>query len=130
MWILSTTGEEITDGTGYTGFVYLIENLTNGKKYIGQKKFTKAQRYQKKKKKKSRRVASDWQTYTGSNDQLNADIVLGHQIKKTILYLCKTKGWMNYYESKEILANDCLLSNEFYNSWVSCKINRMHLGIK
>lgn len=109
------------------GFVYIITNLTNNRKYIGKKLFTKSKTYQKNKKKKRKRVSSDWITYTGSNEELNIDIQKGHQIHKEIIHLCKSKGWMTYIETKEILNRDCLISEEYYNHWVSCKIRRNHL---
>lgn len=109
------------------GFVYLITNTVNGKQYLGRKLFTKSKSYQKNKKRKKMRVPSDWMTYTGSNEQLNSDIEAGHTITKEILHLCKSKGWCTYLETKEILVRDCLLSENWYNYWVSCKIRRTHL---
>jgi hypothetical protein len=58
---------------------------------------------------------------------LNEDIGLGHQVSKKILHLCKSKGWMTYLETKEILVRDCIISDEYYNVWVSAKIRRSHL---
>jgi len=127
MWLYQGkpfTEEMIADNVG---FVYLISNHTSGKSYVGKKLFTKSKSYQKNKKKKKMRVASDWITYTGSNEQLNADILAGHSITKEILHLCKSKGWCTYHETKEILTRDCLLSEQYYNYWVSCKIRRTHL---
>lgn len=127
MWLYNGTEftEEMIDNN--VGFVYQIENLTNGKKYVGKKLFTKSKTYQKNKKKKRKKVQSDWMTYTGSNEELNQDIKSGHQIKKEILHLCQTKGWCTYHETKEILVRDCLVDNKYYNHWVSCKIRRSHL---
>ena len=127
MWLYNS--EEFTEDMieDNVGFVYLITNETNGKQYVGKKLFTKSKTYQKNKKKKKTRVASDWLTYTGSNEQLNEDIKNGHSIKKEILHLCKSKGWCTYLESKEILVRDCLLSDKYYNYWISCKIRRSHL---
>ena len=34
--------KEFTDVEDYYGFIYLIENLVNGRKYIGRKYLTKA----------------------------------------------------------------------------------------
>ena len=127
MWLYE--GVEFTENDigDNVGFVYFIDNTTNGKHYIGKKLFTKSKTYQKNKKKKRTRVASDWQSYTGSNDQLNKDIANGHIIVKHILHLCESKGWMSYLETKEIIQNDCLLSDTFYNDWFSCKVRRSHL---
>lgn len=127
MWLYE--GKEIDDADieGYVGFVYLIENETNGRKYIGRKLFTKAKTIQRNKKKKRLRVPSDWKDYVGSNDELKEDANKGHVLKRTILHLCKSKGWCTYLETKEILMRDCLISDQYYNSWVSCKIRHNHL---
>ena len=109
------------------GFVYIISNTTNGKFYIGKKLFTKLKTVQKKKKKKRTRVSSNWVDYTGSNDQLNEDIKNGHQIKKHILHLCKSKGWCSYMETKEIFMRNCLLKDDYYNSYIIARINSSHL---
>jgi hypothetical protein len=127
MWLYNEsefTEDMISDNVG---FVYVITNLTNNKQYVGKKLFTKSKTYQKNKKKKKTRVSSDWMIYTGSNEQLNIDINNGDQIKKEIIHLCTSKGWMTYIETKEILVRDCLLSENYYNYWVSCKIRRSHL---
>jgi hypothetical protein len=122
-------GEELTDEMigENVGFVYKIINHTTNKSYIGKKLFTKSKTYQKNKKRRRKRVESDWKTYTGSNTQLNEDVELGHNLEKIILYLCKSKGWMSYYETLEILGNNAIQSDDYYNAWVSCKIQRQHL---
>ena len=127
MWLYNN--EEFTEDMigENVGFVYEITNLSNGKKYIGKKSFTKSKTFQKNKKKKRKRVASDWILYTGSNEQLNEDIQSGHQVSKKILHVCKSKGWMTYLETKEILNNDCIIDDNYYNVWVSAKIRRSHL---
>jgi len=109
------------------GFVYIITNLSNQKQYVGKKLFTKSKIIQKNKKKKKTRVSSDWINYTGSNEELNNDIKKGDIINKTILHLHKSKGWLSYWETKEILTRDCIINENFYNSWVQCKIRKSHL---
>ena len=128
VWLYN--GKEFTENMidDNFGMVYCITNITNGKRYIGKKSFSKTKTYQKNKKKKRKRVASDWLSYTGSNDLLNEDIKSGHQIKKEILHLCKSKGLCSYYETKEIFDRSCLLNNDhYYNMWVYVRINRSHL---
>lgn len=127
MWLYN--GKEFTSDMkdDYVGFVYLIENLDNGMKYIGKKLFTSSKTYQRNKKKKRMRVESNWNEYTGSNELLNEHVSNGANLQKTILYLCKSKGWMSYFETLEILQRQAIQSNEFYNEWVSCKIQRRHL---
>lgn len=115
------------------GFVYLIENPITNKKYIGKKFFWKTVRRTAKGKRKRALVESDWKRYYGSNEQLASDITeqlddrgeVG--VSRTILRLCKSKGECSYYEIKEQLAVDALLKEEYYNSFVGCKIHRKHL---
>jgi hypothetical protein len=115
---------------GYQGFVYLIENPSTNKKYIGKKFFWSAATRQVKGKKKRYKKESDWKSYYGSNDYLKQDLTEAanyQDTKRTILRLCKTKGECSYYEIKEQLAVDALLSDEYYNAFVGCKIHRKHL---
>ena len=59
-------------------FVYLITNLTSDKKYVGKKlaKFKTTKPPLKGKKNKRRGTKeSDWRTYWGSSDHLNADVL-------------------------------------------------------
>ena len=54
------------------GFVYLITNLTNGRKYIGRKYFWSFRKPPGKKRRVKKE--SDWKKYTGSSKQLNEAI--------------------------------------------------------
>jgi hypothetical protein len=111
------------------GFVYHIQSLVTGKSYIGKKFFTKAKTKQVKGKKKKTRVSSDWQDYFGSNAALVEEVKYHgpEKYRRTILYLCASRGECSYYETKEIFARDALLRNDYYNQWVSAKIQRTHL---
>lgn len=127
MWLYEDK-EFVNDGDWY-GFVYLIENLTNGKKYIGRKYLTKAGYKTVKGKKKKIRVESDWDDYYGSSPALKIDVEkLGKEnFKRTILRLCKSRGECNYFETKYIFDNDAILDPNYYNNWVSCKIQSSHV---
>jgi hypothetical protein len=111
------------------GFVYLIKNLTNQRQYIGKKFFTKSGRKQTNGKIKKIRKSSDWQTYWSSSEELKADVKsLGEEnFTREILYLCKTKSECSYRETREIFMRDALLTETYYNSWVSCKIHKAHV---
>jgi len=116
------------DGTHF-GFVYLIENLLTGKKYIGRKYFTQAGYKQVKGKRKKVRKESDWETYYGSNETLKAEVAeIGeHNYRRTILHLCATKSECSYLETYEIFTRHALLNESYYNDWVSAKVRRAHL---
>lgn len=123
-------GKDFTDDmvADNVGFVYIIANRNTGKFYIGKKLFTKSKRYQKNKKVRKKRVTSDWVEYVGSNKVLIEESAEGHELVKTILHLCKTRGWMSYYETLEILQRGAIQDEKYYNEWVSCKIQRRHLS--
>ena len=81
----------------YEGFVYLITNTTTGQKYVGKKlaKFKTTKPPLKGKKNKRRGTKeSDWRTYWGSSDRLNADVAElgGDKFTREILYLCKVEA--------------------------------------
>ena len=113
------------------GFVYLIENLSNGRLYVGKKlfKFTRTKQVNGKRKKVL--VDSDWLDYYGSNDELKEDVVkLGKEnFRRTILYYCKNKGSMSYLELREQIDRRVLESDQYYNSWVSAKIHKKHVKL-
>ena len=116
------------DGTHF-GFVYLIENLITGRKYIGRKYFSKAGTKQVNGKKRKIRKTSDWESYFGSNETLKAEVaeIGGHNFRRTILHLCKSKSECSYFETYEIFSRHALLDSVYYNDWVSAKVRRAHL---
>jgi hypothetical protein len=124
MWFYNN--EVFTDSGDYYGFVYLIENLANGRKYIGKKLFIFTKTKVVKGKRKKIKSPSDWQTYWSSSDELKLDVAkLGEQnFRRTILHLCKNKGTCNYLEAREQFERRVLETNEYYNGWISCKIGK------
>jgi len=126
-WI-NSSGEEI-DLEKHYGFIYEIRNDSTGKKYIGRKYFTLAKTVQVKGKKKKTRESSGWENYWGSNKLLLEDVELLGKDKftRTIIKLCCTRSECSYYESKEIFMRDALLDNNYYNQWISCRIQSAHL---
>ena len=74
MWLYNNI--EFTEemvGTWF-GYVYEITNLTNGRKYVGKKFFTRAGTKQIKGKKKKVRLSSGWANYWSSSEELKADV--------------------------------------------------------
>ena len=122
--------EDIDDSEG---FVYVIENLTTGMKYIGKKNFWSVRtlpplKGQKRKRKK--KTESDWKDYYGSSEEVKALVESQGRdnFKREILHLCASKGEMSYYELKEQVENDVLFKpDEYYNAFVGAKIHRKHV---
>lgn len=118
----------------YQGFVYLITELDTGKKYIGKKNFWKPKVLPKNSKRSRRvrtRVESDWRDYYGSSKEVQQLVEdKGREnYSREILHLCKSKGTMSYYEAKIQFQYDVLLSDEYYNEFIGCKIHSRHLKI-
>ena len=129
MWTYQ--GREVTEDEieSHVGFVYLITNLTNNKKYVGKKLFKSTRTKTIKGKRKKVKSDSDWRDYYGSNAILKEDVkLLGPEnFKREILKLCKSKGECSYYEAKFQFEYDVLLSDDWYNTWIMCKIRSNHL---
>ena len=129
MWIYENkdfTEEQIQDNYG---FVYLITNITNNKKYIGKKFFYSTKTKQVKGKKKKYKAASDWQTYYGSSAELAKDVLqLGHdKFTREILHLCQSKGECGYLEAKEQFIRGVMETDEYYNTWIMVRVRKSHI---
>ena len=124
------TEEEIKP---FVGFVYLITDLTNNKKYVGKKNLWSTRRLAPLKGYKRKRVKvtqSDWQNYYGSSEEVKLLVENSgrDRFKREILRLCISKGECSYYEMREQMVRDVLLKpNEYYNAFVGGKIHRKHV---
>ena len=112
---------------GCEAFVYLITNKVNGMMYVGKKlakfKVTKKPLKGKKNKRRSTKE-SDWRTYWGSSDHLNADVLaLGEdKFTREILYYCPSRGVLSYLEAKEQFDRKVLESDEYYNGIINVRV--------
>ena len=117
----------------YMGFVYLVTDLTTNRKYIGKKLFWNTRKLKPLKGKTRRRtqvVESNWKIYYGSNEELQQLVENSHaeRFEREILYLCAKKGEMSYLEAKEQFDRNVLLSDEYYNNFIGCKIHGKHVA--
>lgn len=124
------------------GFIYLITNLTNGKKYIGKKNIScwkkvsakvfeeskaKGETVKRHKNKSTSkkgepvwvyqvRIEGPWAKYNGSNEELKADIKKGHKIQKEILAVASCAKYLTYLEVEaQFKMNVLANSEEYYN---------------
>jgi len=120
------------------GFVYLITNNLTGRKYIGKKlakfskttyKTVKLKNGNKKRKKIRGKIESDWQTYYGSNEQLNKDVErLGAgNFTREILYYCRSKAECSYIEAREQFSRRVLESDDWYNGHIQVRVHGSHI---
>lgn len=121
--------DEITefDPDQYHGFVYLISNLRSDKHYIGSKVFRHKITRPALKGKKRKRISyieSDWKTYTGSSNKLNADIAMQgiQDFHFLIISLHKNSRSLKMAEAQAILNANAIDSNHFYNCFLQLKV--------
>ena len=114
---------------GIIGFVYLITNITNNRKYIG-KKLTQFKRGKKPLKGRTNKrrytVESDWKDYYGSSDELTADVeLLGKdKFKREIMFWCSSKSELSYIEAREQFTHKVLESREWYNGHIRVRLHQ------
>ena len=111
------------------GFIYIITNLVNNKKYIGKKQIKTVKKLKPLKGRKNKRhfdIETDWKFYTSSSNELNKDILdIGkNNFNFEIIRFCESKFELSYYESKYEFDNNVLLREDFYNGIINCRIGR------
>lgn len=130
--------ESIEDFPGSTfGFIYEVEHLPTGKKYLGKKvlffernvKLGKKeyQLLQEERKsngvrgrtpqKKKVRKESDWKIYVGSNHEVKELVKEGNGLddfKRTILKCVPNKKMLTYYENKALFSRGVIESGSNY----------------
>lgn len=132
MWLYN--GEEFTSEMidKYIGFVYIITDVSNSKKYVGKKLFQSKRRLaplKGKTRKRTKIVESDWMNYYGSSEEVKLLVEEkgAQNFKREILHLCNSKGEMSYLELKEQMDREVLLNDDYYNGIIQVKIHRSHV---
>lgn len=109
------------------GFIYLITQVSTGKKYIGRKLLTKAATKTVNGKKKKLRVESDWKDYWSSSPKIKQwiDEAGGtNDFTKEILLFVSSKGMLAYGEELALYMVGALESDAFLNDNIRSKIYR------
>ncbi len=120
------------DLSEWVGFVYIITDKSNNKKYVGKKTFWSRKTLpplKGKTRKRRKIVESDWRDYYGSSD-LVKQLLQEHgqdNFYREILYFCMSKGEMGYLEAKEQFDRNVLLDDSYYNGIINCRIHRSHV---
>lgn len=120
------------DGENLAGFVYLVTDLKNGKKYVGKKNLWSVRKLpplKGQKRKRTKISESDWRDYFGSNEEVKLLVENDgrDRFKREILRLCKSKGEMTYFEMKEQIDREVLFRDDYYNEFIGGKIHSKHL---
>ena len=122
---------ELKIAEGCIVFIYEITDVSNGKKYIGKKLLiTKRKRPPLKGQKRKRIdiIQSDWAKYYGSSEKVKLLVdERPADFQREILEFCKAKGELSYIEAKWQFTKEVLLTDDYYNEFIGCKINASHL---
>jgi len=142
MWMYNNSEvksiEDVPEGA--VGFIYLMVNMNNGKKYIG-KKYLYSERKKALTKKEIAELAnkrlkkwktvkkeSDWLTYSSSSEDIKADVKAGHLFTKVIIEFTFSKIQTTYLEVKLQFINNVLESDEWYNNNINSSWFRGNIG--
>lgn len=129
-WDVSLVGN--FDPSYWFGFIYEIENLITGQKYIGKKQFRQKKSRPPLKGKKRKRIEyvdSNWRKYESSSDLVKQGIQEHgkENFKFVILRLCSGLCELSYTEEKLQFENDVLFKklssglDAYYNNTIAHK---------
>ena len=123
-WLFKNEIVNIEDYKGYEGFVYIITNLENKKRYLGRKYFTSKRKPAGKKRRVTKE--SDWKKYYGSSKLLIEEVAEKgeNNFKREILAFGKTRGDVNFLETKYLFYFDVLESDDWYNENILGKYHK------
>lgn len=111
------------------GFIYLITNKINSKKYIGKKQcksLLKRKPLKGKKKRRIEEIETDWRTYTSSSRELNEDIekIGKDNFEFEIIKWCDSKFELSYFEAKIQFEQEVLLREDYYNGIINLRVSK------
>lgn len=112
------------------GFIYIIEEISTGKIYVGQKQLWTSKTKTVNKKKKKIKVENDWRDYYSSSAYINEKVNSegNKDFKRNVLFLIGSNGMLNWVEM--ILQVDLrMLENQekYINGFVGGRIATLHV---
>ena len=112
------------------GFIYMITQISTGRKYIGRKNLQMAATKVVKGVKKKYQKQSNWKTYWSSSPTLLG--IIENQgtadFTREVLIFCFTKAEMLYAEEHFLYRFKCILDPAFFNDNIRAKIFRKWFG--
>jgi hypothetical protein len=125
MW--NYKGKQLEDDdipVGSIGFIYIIRQISTGRKYIGRKLLTSATTKTINGKKKKTRKPSDWKDYWSSSPMLKAYIAEHgtDDFTREILVFVSSKSELMYAEEFVLYQVDALLSDQWMNENIRAKV--------
>lgn len=127
MWLYN--GKELNEAdipTKAMGFIYMIRQISNGRRYIGKKLLTKAATKTTKGVKKKIRKESDWKDYWSSSPSLK-EYIAEHgtdDFEREILTFFTSKGSAVYLEELALYMMGALESDRYWNDNIRSKVYR------
>ncbi|WP_157971190.1 hypothetical protein [Pseudogemmobacter bohemicus] len=133
MWVYKGKQFRSDDIKDNVAFVYLIEEVETGRKYIGKKSFFSIRTLPPLKgQKRKRKVKSEsgWIEYFSSSEKLKALVADRgpEHFKRTILHLVKSKGEASYLEVFEQIKRNVLIDQMYFNDFIGCRIHSRHVA--
>lgn len=121
-WTFNGEAFHTEDIASHEGFVYCIHGPE--KQYVGRKYFWERRKNPRTKRRVKKE--SDWKDYYGSSSSLSEDVErLGKEcFRREIISLHKTRGDVNYTETKIQFLLNVLEDDKYYNDNILVKYKR------
>ena len=123
-------GQPFVEAADWLGFVYVIDNVAEDRRYIGKKLLISTRMRMIKGRRRRSHRESDWRTYWGSNRHVHADRdrLGAAAFRRQILYLVQSRGVLSYLEARTQFEAGVLLDQaRWYNGLINCRISARHV---
>jgi hypothetical protein len=107
--------EELTKDV--QAFVYIIEDIDTGRKYVGKKFCWMPKKIAGKTRRKF--VESNWKRYYSSHEWIKGEAKKNpNRFRREILHLCETRGKANFLEIEEQFKRGVLYTDDYLNDQI------------